>query len=60
MKYFSQDLSEMQISNLRELSRNAANKILRVLRKRIASLCEQESPFKGEIEVYESFKINIV
>lgn len=31
------------------------NKILLALRERIAAFCEVESPFKGEIEVDESY-----
>ncbi len=49
------DLNATQMSQLSGLSRNSINKILLALRVRIAGLCEHEKPFKGEIEVDESF-----
>jgi transposase len=55
IKLFSVDLNATQISKLTNLSRNSINKILYALRIRIAGLCEIETPFKGEIEVDESF-----
>ncbi len=55
IKLFSVDLNATQISQLTNLSRNSINNILFALRVRIAKLCEQEKPFKGEIEVDESF-----
>lgn len=36
------------------MNRNTVNRYLQLLRTRIAEFCEQESPFKGEIEVDES------
>ncbi len=55
IKLFSVDLNAIQISELSHLSRNSINKILNGLRIRIAELFELETPFKGEIEVDESF-----
>ena len=55
IKLFSVDLNATQISKLTNLSRNSINRILYALRIRIAGLCEIETPFKGEIEVDESF-----
>ncbi len=55
IKLFSVDLNATQMSQLSGLSRNSINKILLALRVRIAGLCEHEKPFKGEIEVDESF-----
>ena len=55
IKLFSVDLTASQISELSHLSRNSINKIHDALRVRIAELCESEKPFKGEIEVDESF-----
>ncbi len=55
IKLFSVDLNAVQISELSGISRNSINKILNALRVRIAELCEQEKPFKGEVEVDESF-----
>jgi len=55
VKYFSLDLSAQQISILTNLNRNTVNRYLKLIRKRIAELCESETPFKGEIEVDESY-----
>ena len=56
IKLFSADLTAEQISLLSGVSRNSVNKILKNIRIRIASICEQESPFKkGEIEMDESY-----
>ena len=55
LKLFSVDLNASQISELSHISRNSINNILYALRVRIAELCELEKPFKGEIEVDESF-----
>jgi transposase len=35
--------------------RNTVNRYLNLFRKCIAGFCEQQSPFKGEIEVDESY-----
>ena len=55
VKYFSLDLDAQQISILTHLNRNTVNRYLKLIRKRIAELCESETPFKGEIEVDESY-----
>jgi len=55
IKYFSLDLSAQQIATLTKLNRNTVNRYLKLIRKRIAELCESETPFKGEIEVDESY-----
>ena len=55
VKYFSLDLGAQQISILTNLNRNTVNRYLKLIRKRIAELCESETPFKGEIEVDESY-----
>ena len=55
IRLFSVDLNASQISELTGISRNSINKILTALRVRIASVCESERPFKGEVEVDESF-----
>jgi transposase len=49
------DLEATKIAELTGISRNSINKILNVLRRRLAEICEEESPFKGEIEVDESY-----
>ena len=55
VKYFSLDLGAQQIAILTNLNRNTVNRYLKLIRKRIAELCESETPFKGEIEVDESY-----
>jgi transposase len=55
LRHFSLDLSAKNIAILTNLNRNTVNRYLLILRKRIAEYCEQYSPFKGEIEVDESY-----
>ncbi len=56
IKLFAADLTATQISSLAGINLNTINRILTLLRKRIALLCEQESIFdKGEIEIDESY-----
>ena len=55
VKCFSLDLDAQQIAILTRLNRNTVNRYLKLIRKRIAELCESETPFKGEIEVDESY-----
>ncbi len=55
LRHFSLDLSAKNIAILTSLNRNTVNRYLFLLRKRIAEFCEQYSPFKGEIEVDESY-----
>jgi transposase-like protein len=55
MRYFVHDLDAQTISSLLNVNRNTVNRYLTLIRKRIAEFCEQQSPFKGEIEVDESY-----
>ena len=55
LKYFSQDLNASQIAYLTGLNRNTVNRYLRLIRERILKLCNESSPFQGEIEVDESY-----
>jgi transposase-like protein len=55
IKFFSLDLDAQQIAILTHLNRNTVNRYLKLIRKRIAEFCESETPFKGEIEVDESY-----
>jgi len=55
VKYFAFDLDAQAIALLTKLNRSTANRYLSLIRQRIADLCEEESPFHGEIEVYESY-----
>ena len=55
IRHFSHDLDAQTIASLTQLNRNTVNRYLTLIRKRIAEFCEQESPFKGEIEIDESY-----
>jgi transposase-like protein len=55
VKYFSEDLTATQITNLTGLNRNTINRYLKLIRERIVHICENDSPFSGEIEVDESY-----
>jgi transposase len=55
VRFFALDLEANKIAALTRLNRNTINRYLFLIRQRIAELCEQESPFKGEIEVDESY-----
>lgn len=55
VKYFSLDLDAQKIAILTHLNRNTVNRYLKLIRIRIAEFCESETPFKGEIEVDESY-----
>ena len=55
VKHFALDLDAQRISVLCKLNRNTVNKYLTMIRTRISEFCEQGSPFKGEIEVDESY-----
>ena len=53
--HFVHDLDANTIASLIHLNRNTVNRYLTLIRKRIAEFCDQQSPFKGEIEVDESY-----
>lgn len=55
VRYFVHDLDAQTIASLIHLNRNTVNRYLTLIRERIAKFCEQQSPFKGEIEVDESY-----
>jgi transposase len=55
VRLFVHDLDAQTIASLIQLNRNTVNRYLTLIRKRIAEFCEQQSPFKGEIEVDESY-----
>ena len=55
IRYYSLDLEASKIAKLAQISRNSMNRIVVGIRERIAEFCEAESPFKGEIEVDESY-----
>jgi len=55
VKLFSIDLEADQTATISGLSRNTINKYYKAFRKRIVSVCESDSPLKGEIEIDESY-----
>ena len=55
LRSFAMDLEATKIAELTCISRNSINKILNALRRRLAEICEEESPFEGELEVDESY-----
>ena len=55
LKHFAMDIEASKIAILTGLNRNTVNRYLNLIRIRIAELCELESPFKGEVEVDESY-----
>ena len=55
VRFFALDLEANKIAALTRLNRNTIDRYLSLIRQRIAELCEQESHFKGEIEVDESY-----
>lgn len=54
VKFFSLDLNAQTIALLTKLNRNTVNRYLTLIRKRIAEFCELQSPFKSDLQVYES------
>lgn len=55
IRLFVQDLPASKIADLSGISRVSINKLLLKIRCRLAQICEQASPFCGEIEVDESY-----
>ncbi len=49
------DIEASKIAFLTGLNRNTVNRYVHLIRIRIAELCEHDSPFKGEVEVDESY-----
>ena len=54
--YFSVDLTASQISELTKVNRNTINRLLLLLRKRLAQRCEEATSFKGVIKLLWSAK----
>ncbi len=55
LKYFVLDLTASQITKLTGLNRNTVNRYLKEIRMRVATHCQQSSPFSGVVEVDESY-----
>jgi len=49
------DFGAHTIASLIQINRNTITRYLTLIRKYIAGFCERQSPFKGEIEVDESY-----
>ena len=49
------DLEATKIAQITGVSRQAVNRYLHAIRRRIAEESEKKSPFKGEVEVDESY-----
>jgi len=55
VRCFALDVNALKIASLTKLNRNTVNRYLGLMRERIVELCEQASPFQGEVEVDESY-----
>ena len=55
LRCFCADVSATSAADLTGLNRNTVNRFYRIFRTRIVQLCEQESPFSGEVEMDESY-----
>ncbi len=55
LRSFALDLTATQTAALTNLNRNTVNRYLTFIRQAVASFCERESPFSGEIELDESY-----
>ena len=45
LKLFCFDIEAVKIAKMTDVSRYTMNKLLKAIRKKIAELCEQDSPF---------------
>lgn len=55
VRLFALDLDASQIAHITHLNRNTVNRYVKELRSRIASYCDKQSPFSGEVEIDESY-----
>ena len=55
LKYFVTDLTAKQIANFTKININTINRILKLLRQKIAKYFEQQAKFAGDIETDESY-----
>jgi len=55
IKAFAMDLTATDAAELTGLSLRSVNDIYLKLRRRIAARCEAQSPFRGEVEIDESY-----
>ena len=55
IRLFSLDIEATKIAVICKLNRNSVNRILRLVRTRLAEYCEEQSPYSGVVEVDESY-----
>jgi transposase len=55
LRHVAADLTAVQIAQLTGLNRNTVIRLLACLRERMAEACELERPFRGTVEVDESY-----
>ena len=55
VRHFANDIDAQKIASLIQLNKNTVNRYVTLIRKRIVTFYEQQSPFKSEIEVDESY-----
>lgn len=55
LRLFCADVTALSAADLTGLNRNTVNRYYGMLRARIAEICEEESPFCGEVELDESY-----
>lgn len=55
LRSFALDLTAVQLTKATGLNRNTVNRLCRVVRERMTEECERSSPFRGTVEVDESY-----
>ncbi len=55
MKCSALDLDAQKTSEMTGINRNTVNRFYKLLRQRIAEICEETSPFTGTVEIDESY-----
>ncbi len=55
VRLFSLDIEASKIAKISKLNRNTINRILGLVRARLAEYCEEQSPYSGVVEVDESY-----
>ena len=55
LRYFCLDLNSTQIANLSKLNRNTVNRLINLIRVRMAEICEARAKLAGVVEADESY-----
>ena len=55
LRFFCLDLTAVQITKIIGLNRNTVNRLMRLIRERMAEICEQNAKLHGVIELDESY-----